>query len=178
MCRRASPPFSVLRSAAVVPACAVACLGAGIAPAASASAVHVAGARQHAGRLTVRAASTDHRVSESIAAKLVGHRNASLLSERGRGSGTFSCAVSTQIAITYRTAVVTFTCETSAGLISGRGQTSFYASGPFAHFSGALTIVQARGRYAHAQAVGLTIHGTLSRDDYTLSASVVGQLRY
>jgi hypothetical protein len=115
-------------------------------------------------------------ITESISAHLVSHLGANKLTERGRGSGSLSCPVTIAINISYTHANVTFECNANSGLISGKGETTFYASGGHAYFHGYLTVIHGTGRYAHSVGSRLYITGTARRNDYEVSATVTGSL--
>jgi hypothetical protein len=130
-------------------------------------------AAKRAGALTARTLS----VNETIQASLVSHKGSTALNERGRCSGTLSGSLTIQIGIAGDTeATISFTCNTSAGAISGRGITSYASAGPAARFNGTLRVTHGTGRYAHASTTGLRIQGTLKRHTYALSARVTGTL--
>jgi hypothetical protein len=122
-------------------------------------------------------ASREVAVHETVAARLVNHRGATYLNERGQGSGTFQCPLTIQISITYTRASITFNCATQTGKVGGGGETAFYASGHTAHFNGTLHITHGSGSYAHASAENLHITGTLRRGSYALAATVTGTMR-
>lgn len=114
-------------------------------------------------------------VHESIQARLVSHRGTTILNEKGRGSGTFSCPIVIDLKISYTQATITFTCATSGGSISGRGVTAYYAGGHTAHFSGTVSVTSGSRRYSHARG-SVHINGTLIRGSYALSATVNGSI--
>lgn len=116
-------------------------------------------------------------VRESVSARLINHKGATSLNERGQGSGSFACPLAIQINISYTRATITFNCPASNGDLAGQGETAFYASGPMAHFNGILRVTHGSGRYAHATASDLHITGTLRRGSYALQASVTGSLK-
>jgi len=117
-------------------------------------------------------------VHENVTAHLVSHRGTRVLNESGTGSGTVRCSVTTELVTSYTNAIVTFTCNTRSGSLTGRGNTSFYASGAFAYFKGPLAIIRGSGTYRHASARTLSINGSLRREGYALSAVVSGELLY
>jgi hypothetical protein len=91
-------------------------------------------------------------------------------------AGTYSCPLTININIAYTQATITFVCRASGGTFSGRGTTSYYASGHLAHFEGALSVTSGSGKFAHVSSQGLQITGTLVRGSYALTAKVAGKL--
>jgi hypothetical protein len=117
-------------------------------------------------------------VKEMVRASLVSHHGSTRISEKGSGSGTYSCGpLTVQISVYGDTeAVVSFTCNTRSGSLSGSGTTSFAAAGATATFNGNLKITHGTGAFAHASTGGLHIQGSLARHSYALSARVTGTI--
>lgn len=113
-------------------------------------------------------------VTETVRAHLLHHHGGTELYDAGTLTGTYSCPLSIKIDIAYTQATITFVCRASGGTFTGRGTTSYYASGHLAHFEGALSITGGNGKFAHASSRGLHIKGTLVRGSYSLTASVAG----
>lgn len=117
-------------------------------------------------------------VRDTVSTHLIGHKGATVLHESGRAAGTLSCSSLTiQINISYTHAYITFSCPTSAGTVSGQGETSFYASGSLAYFHGYLRITHGTGRYSHSAGSNLYITGKLYRGSYAIGGTVSGSLR-
>jgi hypothetical protein len=118
-------------------------------------------------------------VNETIRASMVSHHGTTSINDKGSGSGTYACRpLTVQISISGDTeASISFICTTRSGSMSGRGNTSFAASGQTATFNGNLSITHGTGEFAHASAAGLHIQGTLARHSYALSARVTGTIR-
>lgn len=122
-------------------------------------------------------ASSSLSLHESIHASLVSHRGATVLNERGHGSGTFNCSLAIQINISYTQARIAYTCSTRNGTMSGAGTVSYYVAGPSANFSGSLFFTHGTGRYAHVSGPAGNIRGTLARGNYAMSAVVTGRIK-
>jgi hypothetical protein len=117
-------------------------------------------------------------VDETAHLHLVSHRGTELLHEVGEGTGTFRCPLTVDLSTAYTRATISFTIAcSSTDTLSGRGETSYYASGAIAHFSGDVSVTRGTGRYAHDSASALKVNGTFQRSSYALALSVSGQMR-
>jgi hypothetical protein len=115
-------------------------------------------------------------VNETLRAAPVGHRSPTEYNDVGRGSGTFNCPLSIHVSITFTTTTFTFHCSPSGGTLTGTGKASFYVAGNIAQFSGTLSVTHGTGRYAHASATGLAMHGVFQRKTYDLVTTVTGSM--
>lgn len=123
-------------------------------------------------------------VRETARLHLVSHRGSTLLNETGKGSGSFRCPIMASLntaadmstAYTKATLIFTIACG-SNNTISGRGTTSYYASGSVAHFSGDLSVTGGTGRYTHVSGSDFKVSGVIQRSSYALTFSVNGTMR-
>ena len=126
-------------------------------------------ANAHAARTT--------SVREAVRASNVSHQGNSVINDRGRGTGTFSCAAQMQVKVSYTKGTTRFTCTTSVGSVVASGAATFFASGTTATFTGTMTILSGTGRYAHAKGK-LRVEGTMQRKTFYVEASVSGMMTY
>lgn len=115
-------------------------------------------------------------VHDQAALRLTSQRGLQTLSESGRATGTIPATISLKMTISYTHAKITFTAQAHGGTLQGRGETTYFAAGSTAHFTGSLTIMHGTGTYAHASGHGLRIQGVEQRSSYALSFSVTGSL--
>lgn len=64
----------------------------------------------------------------------------------------------------------------SGGSLSGRSVTRGRAAGPVAYFSGTVTITSGTGPWAHARGHGLSLSGTMNRQNYHSTTVISGTI--
>jgi hypothetical protein len=100
----------------------------------------------------------------------------SLLYEEGTASGTLPGKMRVHLNV-GATFTGTFTINTPAGQIKGRGQATPHGAGTIESFNGTLTVTGGTGRYAHARGrAGL--YGTFNRANYALVVQTTGTFAY
>lgn len=99
------------------------------------------------------------------------------LDETGRATGTLPGTVTVLLVIHTYTASSSFTIETKAGSISGKGTAALKTGkGAYASFGGAVSITRATGKYSHASGKG-DLYGTINRRTDAMTVTVTGELR-
>lgn len=148
-------------------------LGGGIAGWATTSAL-----ADRPGHLTAGArAARSLSVRETLQATNVSHQGNSVIHDRGRGTGTFTCAATIQVHVSYTRGAANFGCATSVGNVVATGSATFFTAGRMATFTGTVSLSGGTGRYAHARG-SLHIEGTLNRKTFVMEVSVSGVMSY
>lgn len=129
------------------------------------------------GRRDVARAAKTLAVHESVHATNESHKGNSVIDDRGRGTGTFSCPVVMQVRVSYTKGRTELTCYTSAGVVTAGGSASFFSAGSIATFTGTMTVTHGAGKYARARGQ-LRVEGTMQRKTFALQASVNGTISY
>ncbi len=129
------------------------------------------------GRPPVRSAGHQITVREHVATNKVTKHGNSLADVQGRGTGTFNCAVSIQIRVSYTTGSFGLTCAMPVGDVICHGNITYFTAGGVATFTGTLTIEHATGKYDHAQG-RLRAEGTLVRKTDAVSVTMSGSISY
>lgn len=96
--------------------------------------------------------------------------------ETGSASGTLpgSMRVHMIFAATFNGS---FTIYTSAGSIDGHGRATPHGGGIYESFAGTLIVTGGTGRYRHAHGTS-SLYGTFDRDNYALTVTTAGTLRF
>jgi hypothetical protein len=116
-------------------------------------------------------------VHETAHCHMVSHSHLSIV-EEGYGSGTLSGKLSMHLMLSLSGGTVTFTAYPPGGTISGRGEGTSYAKGNIAYFTGTATITGGTGKYAHASAHNVKLHGTLQRHTFAFFVELSAKLKY
>jgi len=109
--------------------------------------------------------------------EVINHKGNTAVTERGRGTGTYSCEAVMKVTISYTNGTVDLGCTTSSGELNAAGKVSFFTAGTTATFTGTLTPKPGKGRYAHASG-RLHIEGSMVRKTFALSATMNGVVTY
>jgi hypothetical protein len=104
------------------------------------------------------------------------HSNGATIDERGRGSGTFSCAVYIQLTLSGTLVTAKYSAYPHGGSIVGTATAHIHsATTKSAYFSGTITLNRGSGSYAHASGTA-SFSGTISRTSYAMTVRVAGRL--
>ena len=122
-------------------------------------------ARQ-ASRRSVNETASLHRTS----------RHGTIVTEVGTGSGTFRCPINLRIEVEEENLTFTFTCHTSAGLVSGGGYIHLHVADPVSKISGTASLSHGSGRYSRIHASGLRVTGTVVTSSYATTLHVTGSM--
>ncbi len=110
--------------------------------------------------------------------EVINHKGNTEVTERGRGTGTFSCGPAVmKITISYTTGTAYMKCATSSGEVNAGGKVSFFTAGQTGTFTGTLTVLRGTGKYAHDSG-RFHAEGTMMRKTFALSATLSGLLTY
>jgi hypothetical protein len=105
-----------------------------------------------------------------------GHKGFNLY-ESGSASGSLSGSLSLHLDVVSTNRVsATLTVYPKGGSMTGTATASYRSNGPTASFSGAMSINQGTGSYAHAHGSGLSFSGTIQRSDDAVTVHVNGKL--
>jgi hypothetical protein len=105
------------------------------------------------------------------------HSKGATIDERGRGSGTFDCAVYIQLTLSGTRVTATYSAYPHGGSIVGRATARIHtATTKAAYFSGTITLTRGSGSYAHSSGTA-SFQGTISRTSYAMTVRVAGRLR-
>ena len=116
-------------------------------------------------------------VRESVHATNESHKGSSVIDDRGRGTGTFSCPVVMQVRVSYTKGTTELTCYTGSGVVTAGGKASFFSAGSIATFTGTMAVTHGTGKYSRARGQ-LRVEGTMQRKTFALEASVTGTISY
>jgi hypothetical protein len=170
--RRKPGPPSRRPTAAMV---AVIALGAGVA---GWGAVSALAERLRAHPAIAIAAKTVMMREVLHASDVISHQGNSLVNERGRGTGTYTCPVVVHFRVSYTTGTITLTCITNSGNVTGGGTVSYFTAGGVATFTGnRVSVMSGTGKYAHARGQ-LSVEGTMVRKTFAVVAYVRGPITY
>lgn len=98
------------------------------------------------------------------------------IDERGRGTGTFRCAVYIQLTLSGTLVTATYSAYPRGGSIVGSATAHIHsATTKAAYFSGAITLTTGTGGYAHSSGTA-SFQGTISRSSYAMTVRVAGKL--
>jgi hypothetical protein len=114
-------------------------------------------------------------VKETVHATNVNHQGNTVINERGRGTGTFSCPIVLQVRVSYTKGTARLTCATSGGTLMAGGNLSFFSTGETVTFTGTIPVDHGTGSYSHASGQ-LRVEGTMRRKTFVLEASVSGSV--
>jgi hypothetical protein len=104
------------------------------------------------------------------------HSKGATIDERGRGSGTFSCAVYIQLTLSGTLVTAKYSAYPHGGSIVGTATAHIHsATTKLAYFSGTITLNSGSGNYAHASGTA-SFAGTISRTTYAMTVRVAGRL--
>lgn len=109
--------------------------------------------------------------------EVISHKGNSVINERGRGTGTYTCPTVMKITVSYTNGTVDMGCMTSSGEVNVGGKVSFFTAGPTATFTGTLTAAHGTGKYAHSSG-RFHIEGSMVRKTFALSATMSGLMKY
>lgn len=123
------------------------------------------------------AAATELTVHETAHLHMVSHSHLSIV-EEGNGSGTLSGRLTLHLMLSLTGGSVTFTAYPPGGTISGRGEGTSYAKGNTAYFTGTASITGGTGKYSHASAHNVQLHGSLQRHTFAFFVELSARLRY
>jgi hypothetical protein len=99
------------------------------------------------------------------------------LDERGRGTGTFSCAVYIQLTLSGTLVTAKYSVYPHGGSIVGTATARIHsATTKAAYFSGTITLKNGSGRYADPSGTA-SFTGTINRSSYAMTVRVAGGLR-
>jgi hypothetical protein len=104
------------------------------------------------------------------------HSKGSTIDERGRGSGTFACAVYIQLTLSGTLVTAKYSAYPHGGSILGTATAHIHtATTKSASYSGTITLNSGTGSYAHASGTA-SFSGTISRTTYAMTVRVAGRL--
>jgi hypothetical protein len=141
------------------------------------------------GAVPALAGGSERHIAKAIAARtisvheimhtdeVISHKGNTAVDERGRGTGTYFCAVIMKMTISYTSGTVDMSCSTSSGNLSAGGKVSFFTSGTTGTFTGTLTPQHGTGKYTHASG-RLHVEGSMVRKTFALSATMSGVVTY
>lgn len=98
------------------------------------------------------------------------------LTEEGTATGKLPGTVKATLKL-GATVTATYTIDTHAGNIIGRGSGTLHGTGLYASFSGSITVTHGTGRYVHAHGTG-GLSGEINRDTYAITVHTSGTLDY
>lgn len=105
------------------------------------------------------------------------HSKGATIDERGRGSGTFDCAVYIQLTLSGTRVTATYSAYPRGGSIVGSATARIhFATIKAAYFSGTITLTKGSGGYAHSSGTA-SFQGTINRTSYAMTVRVAGKLR-
>lgn len=154
--------------------------GLGVVASRVAAAVALAGMLSSAAAASAapRAFGAQLRVSDAAQLRLTAGGGNNTLHETGAAKGTLPGTVTVSLTIHTYTASSSFTIETKAGSISGRGSAKLKTGkGTYASFGGAISVTGGTGRYSHVSGKG-GLYGTINRRDDAMTVKVTGVLRF
>jgi hypothetical protein len=105
------------------------------------------------------------------------NESASVLFERGGGSGTFRGSVVAQLTIAPEHVYANFTIYPHGGSITGSASARYIVKGSTGYYGGTLKITHGTGSYRHAAGTNLGISGTINRYSFALTVKAHGWMK-
>jgi hypothetical protein len=86
------------------------------------------------------------------------------------GSGSFNLTL-----LNASRATATFSGSSSHGGIAGSGVGHYRVSGALSYFTGSVTSLRGSGGYSGAKSLGISVHGTVNRQAFTVTIKIHGE---
>jgi hypothetical protein len=105
------------------------------------------------------------------------HNRGATIDERGRGSGTFDCAVYIRLTLSGTHVSASYSAYPHGGSIVGTASARIHsATTKSAYFSGTITLDTGTGSYSRPSGTA-SFQGTINRTTYAMTVRVAGELR-